>query len=294
VQLWGWVQQHRWLSVAVLVVVILSSAGGTCWAVFFRTVASPVSLRAAIRLYRQNRGDETGGDSGADQSAQSGNAAQTSTSTSPVAPKALLTPGVYPYDSTGGEGLSIMGMSRSFPSHTAMVVNDDPASACSTVSWVPIVQHTETTVLCPEAVGLTHASVIKDLQSDETIGGTTTTSVISCPSNAYFMPPIVMPGVHWSFVCHQDSPPENVVVTGLVEGDQPLDVAGQSVPTVHIHLMFNFIGVDQGTSPVDFWVATGRGLVVREQEAVHVAQGSVHYTETMSTRLTSLDPAGAS
>lgn len=54
--LWGWVQQHRALSVLVLALVIVICGGGTAWAIVFRTVSSPVSLRDALRAYRKEQG----------------------------------------------------------------------------------------------------------------------------------------------------------------------------------------------------------------------------------------------
>ena len=41
-----------------------------------------------------------------------------------------------------------MGVARSFPSTTSMIVAD---GRCATVSWVPITQHTEATTVCTGA-----------------------------------------------------------------------------------------------------------------------------------------------
>ena len=125
---WHWVQQHRWLSVLVLAVVIVTAAGGTAWALVFRTVASPVGLRQALRVYRKEQ-------------------------TAKVLDSLrghLPAPGVYTYRTSGGESLSLLGVSRGFPARTSMVVADD---RCATVSWLPLVEHTETTTMCatPEA-----------------------------------------------------------------------------------------------------------------------------------------------
>ena len=172
VVVWQWVQQHRLLSVLVLALVILSSAGGTAWALVFRTVSSPVGLREALRIYRR---EQTG--------------------------KVLATlgtgcrrPGVYTYRTAGGEGLSLMGVQRSFPSSTSMIVAE---GRCATVSWVPITQHTEATTLCAAADG---ALQVPRLVTDESIAGTTTTSTVECPATAYLLPPAVRPGERWA--CH--------------------------------------------------------------------------------------------
>jgi hypothetical protein len=279
VQLWNWVQHHRWLSVVFLAVLVIGTAGGTCWAVFFRTVASPVSLRDALRMYHRERADSSGRP---DAGAAAGTALATSSSSN-----AVLVPGVFSYATSGGEGLNLVGVSRSFPVTTEMVVAP-PSGSCSRVDWVPIVQHTETTVVCRAAH---HALSISELMSHETIGGTTTTTVITCPPTTYLVPPSATPGSQWAATCHQVSPSEQVTMAGVVLNAVPMKIRGESVSTLHVRLSFDFVGLDRGTSPVDFWISTGRGLIVREQEVAHITQQGWHYTEQMDSRLTSLAPA---
>ena len=120
---WHWVQQHRLLTVLILAFVIVSTAGGTAWALVFRTVSSPVGLREALRMYRRE---------------QTGKMLASLRNQLPA-------PGVYTYRTSGGEGLNLMGVQRSFPSTTSMIVAD---GRCATVSWVPITQHTEATTVC--------------------------------------------------------------------------------------------------------------------------------------------------
>jgi hypothetical protein len=266
VPLWNFVQHHRWLSLLFLTVVVVGTAGGTCWAVFFRTMSSPVSLGQALRLYRRDQ-----------------------TSTSPLGRASRpLAPGVYAYMTSGGESLSILGESRSFPPKTQMIVSDGPGS-CSVLSWVPIAQHTETTTVCP---GIDHSLMVSELVTHEQISGTTTTTVIDCPATAYLIPPIAAVGVRWTATCHQANPSENVVVDGLVVGGGPIDVGSQAVPAVHVRLSLQFDGVTTGTAPTDYWISTASGLILREQERAAVTQEGVHYTEKMAALLTSPTPAG--
>ena len=91
---WQWVQQHRLLSVIVLALVIVSCAGGTAWALVFRTVSSPVGLREALRMYRNE---------------QTGKVLASLRNRMPA-------PGVYTYRTSGGESLNLVGVARSFPS----------------------------------------------------------------------------------------------------------------------------------------------------------------------------------
>ena len=260
---WHWVQQHRLLTVLILAFVIVSTAGGTAWALVFRTVSSPVGFREALRMYRKE---------------------QTGKMLTSLRNK-LPAPGVYAYRTSGGEGLNLLGMQRNFPSTTSMIV---AGGQCATVSWVPITQHTETTTVCSGPDG---ALNIPKLVTDESIAGSTTTSTTECPSTAYLLPPSVKPGQRWSATCNLTSPAEKVAMTGQAFGSSTVVVGGRPVAVEHVRFSLTFAGTERGTNPTDFWIVPGNGLIVRERETVDVTQGSVHYNESMETTLTGLDPA---
>jgi hypothetical protein len=260
---WHWVQQHRLLSVLVLAFVILSSAGGTAWALVFRTVSSPVNLREALRIYRRE---------------QTGKVIATLRNKLPA-------PGVYTYRTTGGEGLNIVGVQRSFPSTTAMIV---AGGRCATVSWVPIVEHTEATTVCDGPAG---ALSVPRLVTDESIAGSTTTATVRCPATAYVLPPAARPGERWSVTCSLASPAEKVVLAGEELGPATVVVGGHTLSVEHTRLVFTYDGTDHGTNPTDFWIVPSSGLIVREKESVAMTQGGVVYNEGMDATLTTLDPA---
>jgi hypothetical protein len=261
--LWNWVQQHRFLSVLVLAVVILSSAGGTAWALVFRTVSSPVGLREALRMYRRE---------------------QTEKMLSTLR-NHLPAPGVYTYRTTGGEGLSLMGVTRAFPTSTSMIVTE---GRCATVSWVPIMEHTEATIVCTGADG---ALTVPRLVTTESIASTDTTSTIECPSTAYLLPPAARTGVRWSTTCSLQSPAEKVGLHGEVLGRSTLAVGGTTVTVEHTRFVLAFSGSESGTNPTDFWVVPSTGLIVREKEEVGVTSGGVRYSEDMEATLAGLVPA---
>jgi len=259
---WQWVQQHRLLSVLVLALVIVSSAGGTAWALVFRTVSSPVGLREALRIYRRE---------------QTGKVIATLRNRLPA-------PGVYTYRTSGGEGLSLMGVQRSFPSSSSMIVAD---GRCATLSWVPITQHTESTTVCAGPDG---SLSVPRLVTDESIAGTTTTSTVRCPATAYLLPPGTRPSARWAATCSLTDPAEQVSLAGAALGPATMAVGGHDVSVEHIRLTLTFSGVDSGTNPTDFWIVPSSGLVVREHETVGVTQGGVRYSEGMDIMLTGLDP----
>jgi hypothetical protein len=260
---WGWVQQHRWLSLVALAIVVIGTAGGTAWALVFRTVSSPINLKDALRLYRKE--------------------AVTSLANSWRA--RLPRPGVYTYRTSGGEGLSVMGAQRSFPARSSMIVTD---GTCTHVTWAPFVQHTETTTVCPTTSG---AYTIPSTVTHETIGGSTTTSTLDCPATLYLLPPNLRAGSHWSARCTLSDPHEAVTVDGVALGRIAVTVGGQRVEVEHVRLTQHFVGAASGTNPTDYWVIPTNGLIVREVEDVEVTQDGVHYRQNSDTRLTSLTPA---
>ncbi len=262
VHLWSWLGHHRLGSVLVLGTVLVLAAGGAVWLVFVRSTSSPVTLGDALRLYRSER---TNG---------------------PVrpGPARALSPGVYSYRTSGGESLSLPGTARPFPARTEMVTADGPAG-CSSVDWVPIVQHSEKTSVCSGPGG---SLIATGFTTEVQIGGTSSTSVISCPATTYLVPPAPTDGRHWSSVCHQKSPAMAVRADGLVQGRESVDVGGRSVPSVRVRLVLRF---DIGVSTTDLWVSPSRGLVVREDEVADFSDLGVRYSERMSAVLESLTPS---
>jgi hypothetical protein len=260
---WHWVQQHRLLSVIALALIIVSCAGGTAWALMFRTVSSPVGLREALRMYRRE---------------QTGKVLATLRNRLPA-------PGVYTYRTSGGEGLNLVGMTRSFPSSTSMIVAD---GRCATISWVPILQHTEATTVCSAPNG---ALTIPKLVTDESIAGSTTKSTITCPPTAYLIPPAASPGQRWGVTCSLASPSEKIALTGQAFGQSIMMIGGESVSVMHARVTLDFNGIEHGTNPTDYWIDPVTGLIVRERETVGVTQGSVRYSETMDATLKGLSPA---
>ena len=199
----------------------------------------------------------------------------------------LPPPGVYRYRTSGGESLSIGGISRSFPPATEMIVTD---SSCATMKWEPLEQHIEGMVTCPTA---NRTLSIAAAPSYEEIAGIKTTTDIRCPSGTYLVPPHPTVGERWKTTCH--SPGQNVVFDGSVVGFTSVKVGGQNIPALHTRLTLSFSGSQSGTNPNDYWVSLQDGIILRQRETVAVSQaagplGSVHYGEQMAIALTSLTP----
>ncbi len=261
---WHWVQQHRLLSVIFLALIMVSCAGGTAWALVFRTVSSPVGLREALRMYRKE---------------QTGKIVTSLRNRLPA-------PGVYTYRTTGGESLNLVGVARSFPTSTSMIVAD---GRCATVSWVPItaahrgdhvLQHPQRCVDRSEARdGRVHRRLHEHL--DDQLPG------LDLPAPAGGAPGAALGG-HLL----QVNPAEKIMLSGQALGRSTMPVGGHAVSVTHARLVFTFTGTaEHGTNPIDFWIVPSSGLIVREKETVGVTQGGVRYSENMETTLTALSPA---
>jgi hypothetical protein len=247
-----------------LALLVVAVAAGV-WFFVLRTSGTQVDLRQALRLYRQGQHGEVAG------------------TTMPLPP-----PGVYRYRTSGGEQLSIAGISRTFPPATDMIVTD---GRCATMKWEPLEQHIEGLVECPTGDG---AISITSAPSYEQIAGTQTTSDIRCPAGTYLVPPDPVAGDRWRTTCH--SPGQNVVFSGAVIGRSSVTVGGRSVPALHTRLTLTFSGSQTGTNPNDYWVSLPDGLILKQSETVRVSDpagplGSVRYAEQMAITLTSLSPA---
>ncbi|MGD0392163.1 MAG: hypothetical protein ABSC41_05925 [Acidimicrobiales bacterium] len=259
-----WLNQHKFFVLGAGVVVLIVAVAVGFWFFILRDTATPVNLRQALRLYRQDQ--------------HAGKATNASE---------LPPPGVYRYRTTGDEQLSFGGIKRLFPSATNMIVTEN---GCATEKWEPFEQHMEGIVECPLQSG---AYGITTTLSYEQIAGTQTTDVIRCPPDTYLVPPDAHAGERWHAVCHSTG--LNVDWSGVVVGNASVNVGGHAVPAIHTRLTLTFSGAESGTNPNDYWVSAKDGLILSQRETVDVSQqagplGSVRYSEQMAIRIASPTP----
>ena len=233
---WHWVQQHRFLSVIALALIIVSCAGGTAWALVFRTVSSPVGLREALRMYRKE---------------------QTGKVLAALRNK-LPAPGSTPTAPPAARASTSSGVARSFPASTSMIVDD---GRCATVSWVPITQHTEVTTVCNAPNG---ALTVPKLVTDESIAGLdhhvddrVPGVGVPAAAGARTRAALGAPPARWPARRRRSDWRARRWVS------RPW-VAGQPVAVTHARLMLTFTGAEHGTNPTDFWIVPSSGLIVRE------------------------------
>ncbi len=260
----SWLNQHKFLVLGAGVVVLIAAVAVGFWFFILRDTTTPVNLRQALRLYRQDQ-----------RAGRAGDASE------------LPPPGVYRYRTTGDEQLSFGGIKRLFPAATNMIVTED---GCATEEWEPFEQHMEGMVECPLLSG---AYGITSTLSYEQIAGTQTTDVVRCPSDSYLVPPHARAGERWHTVCHSTG--LNVGWSGVVVGKSSVNVGGHPVPAIHTRLTLDFSGAESGTNPNDYWISATNGLILSQTESVDVSQkagplGSVRYSEQMAIRIASATP----
>jgi hypothetical protein len=258
-----WVSHHRLWAGAIGFTVIVVAAIIGVWLIVFRSPGTQLNQIQALDIYHRAQ------------------------KTEPSANALLPEPGIYRYRSSGSEHLSMGDISRTFPSSSDMIVTE---GKCATVQWEPLVQHTEGLVMCRQGDG---ALDIESTSSYEQIAGTQTSSVITCPSDTYLVPPRAFLGERWSSTCRSKG--ERIVFDGRVLGTPTVDVAGQPVATVHTHLTLAFSGAEDGINPNDYWVSVKDGLILRQRETVAITQqagplGAVRYTEQMAIALSAAQP----
>lgn len=263
--LFSWINLHRLWSLGIGVAVLIAAVAAGAWFFMLRSPTTQLDLRQALRLYRHGQG-----------------------TTDDEPSRGLPASGVYRYRTSGAEHLSLGDITRTFPPSTAVIVTD---ARCSTMRWEPFEQHVEGLVACPAADG---ALSIVSIPSYEEIAGTTTTTVVECPTDTYLLPPDPVVGRRWRSTCR--APGQTVVVTGQVVDTAPVDIGGAAMPAVHTRLSMSMSGSESGTNPNDYWLSASTGLILRQSETVDVSQaagplGAVHYDEHMSIALTSAQPA---
>jgi hypothetical protein len=258
-----WAGHHRLWAGAIGFAVIVAAVIAGVWFIVLRSPGTQINQHQALDIYHR---------------AQKGRGS---------ANAYLPESGIYRYRSSGSEHLSLGDISRAFPSVSDMIVTE---AKCATMQWEPLVQHTEGLVLCRRDDG---ALDITSTSSYEQIAGTQTSSVISCPTNTYLVPPRPFVGERWSSTCRSKG--ERIVFDGRILGTSTVNVDGQPQATVHTHLTLAFSGAEDGTNPNDYWVSVKTGLILRQRETVAITQqagplGSVHYTEQMAIQLSSEQP----
>jgi hypothetical protein len=206
--------------------------------------------------------------------------------------------GVYRYEGTGSESLSVPPLSQDQgPSMPATV--EHLADGCWSFRVDYSTNHWQTWDYCPKADGL-HERGGSTWQR-WMVGATALTNLTSfeCP-RSLVLPTEREVGQRWSASCEGT----NELVDGTsfsagsteFVGDETLAVGKEQVAVAHFRSERAMSGSQEGTDRADWWFAVDTGLLVRNRRAIEVRTdtpvGTSTYRESGEFRLASLEPVG--
>lgn len=190
--------------------------------------------------------------------------------------------GTFSYTTKGSEQTNIPGTQREFPSTTKIT---NKRKACGVAStWKPVPEHVQTQVLCPSGDGIK----VTSYRTTISFYGVSSGEDFTCSGPSYVYQPAVAAGHVWKFKCK--APDAVAVQTSRVVGYDTIDVGGTTVRTLHVHVDTKLHGNSSGRSSQDYWIATSKPILVKEQGTVAASQRNVNYTESYSLALKSLSP----
>jgi hypothetical protein len=190
--------------------------------------------------------------------------------------------GTFSYQTTGSEGTTIPGTTRSYPSTTKIT---NTVHGCGVLStWKPIPEHSQSQLLCPDGSSIK----IKAYATTISFYGVTSGENFACSGASYIYQPGVKAGHVWRYSCKSSDAVAKQVAT--VIGYEKLTVGGTAVRTLHVKVATTVSGAESGTSTQEYWIDTTKPVLVKEFGKVSAKQQNVTYQSSYSLTLDSLTP----
>lgn len=205
--------------------------------------------------------------------------------------------GVYTYDGTGTERLSLLDTQQSWgPSVPASVVYDD--EGCWTIRVDYSTNHHQTIRYCSEDGVLRETGGETYQRFDFVAFQAEDTTVFVCdpPSDSIRLD--AAPGDAWEHTCRGRSSARGTEVTSTgpttFVGPETIDVGGEPVAALHYRMERTLAGDQRGAETTEHWYAADDAMLLRLTHDVAVASpspvGDVDYTEVGELTLTSRTP----
>jgi hypothetical protein len=205
--------------------------------------------------------------------------------------------GVYVYQGTGTEHLSLLGTSQDWGPRLPGVV-ERAAHGCWTFKIEYNSHHWQSTTLCPRVDALDETADKTFQQFDFVVTSVDDLNVIVCDPPVEVIRVAARPGSssHHSCVGHSRQQGTKVISTGTntFVGADTVDVGGTQVPAVQYRSDRVLSGDQTGEEHTETWYRLADGLPLKSTRDVRVDSsspvGTVTYTERGSYTLTSLVP----
>lgn len=196
-------------------------------------------------------------------------------------------PGVYRYDTSGGEEVDVLGGARhDYPASTTITYS---RAGCGTEErWQPLEGRVGVTRQCEGAKG----SEVRQTYQEREFFGQSQNKSYTCDPGVLVRPRTPRPGATWTGRCASDD--STIDLTTRLVGVDRLDVGGTSVEVLHLRIAGVLTGSTRGRSDREVWLRSNDGLLVQatgdtDTEA-DTSGGAVRYQEQYRLRLQSLTP----
>jgi hypothetical protein len=211
------------------------------------------------------------------------------TTAAPAQGLTLPSPGVYAYATEGGESISLLGSSHSYPGVTYGVVRHLGGCAWEITSEV-VKEHRDRRELCNEPARILQPSQQRSVE----FLGTREGMPYVCSPALVLHEVGQAPGSRATATCN-DGDGTTAELEAVFLGTGQETVGGQVVDVIKIRLDATFSGAARGTSTDDYTLVASTGLpvrVVRTLDSITNALGNdVRYRESATFVLQSLTPA---
>ena len=211
----------------------------------------------------------------------------------------LLRPeaGVYTYDATGTEQLSLLSTSQAWGNPVPGTVTTDDRG-CWTIRFDFSTNHTQATTYCPAGRVLQERTGSTSQTFDFVAASVTDVTDFVCDPPGQLIRLDATAGQTWPQSCVGRSPARGTQVTSAGTntylGREQLRIGGTTVRALHYRVDRDLSGDQKGTERTELWFHPDTGLTLRETRRVRVASpspiGDVIYTEEGTFTLTSLVP----
>jgi hypothetical protein len=199
---------------------------------------------------------------------------------------ALPAPGVYVYDTQGGDRIdALAGDHHEYPATTTVTVT---AADCGVLQrWDVLEERWESWQRCLTADGASIAEPARTNYDEFFSNGQT--DARTCTGDA--RPLAAAPGTTWTSTCTEGAASETHAAT--VVGAEERTVGSRQVTTLHVTVSVTDADAED-LQTIDTWYLAGTDLVVAQTSTDHSVNpspvGDVHYDEQYSITLASLEP----
>lgn len=266
------------IGLAVLVV----GLGVAAWFWIQRDTSRPVTLDEARDRRNETNGGLAPDPSGSDEPGSDG----------PVRPAA----GVYEYEGTGTESLSLPPLSQS-QGPTVPATVEHLGNDCWSIRFDYSNNHWQKWNYCPLGADLVETG--GESWQRWMIGATAITNLTTATcDDAMVLPASRTPGQVWEASCTATNEAVDGEATSAGDytfvGDEDIEVGGHSVPTAHFVREREMSGAQEGSERSEVWFAVDTGLPIRNERTISVSTdtpvGASTYEEDGSFRLVGPDP----